>query len=236
MKKRYFKGILCGLMAGVTTMCTFTVAAQQIQKKIDVSYRNIKIYADGKLVNTNGDNEAFIYNGTTYLPVRAVGEAFNKAVDWDGKTASVYLGTRPTNSSRPTVLLEDLDYFTKSAEISELFDTRKDNLGYVHASGYMLHGSGGEIEYLLNGKYNRFSGTVGVPYNRRDSDRETGIKIYGDGKLLYSSSLMCGGIKPENFDINVSGVLNLKIEVLRDEIQTGCYYTTVCIYDAGFYA
>lgn len=235
MKKINFKGVLCGFMAGVTTMCTFTVAAQQIQKKIDVSYRNIKIYADGKLVNTNGDNEAFIYNGTTYLPVRAVGEAFNKAVDWDGKTASVYLGTRPTNSSQPTVLLEDLDYFTSDISFDDyLWDSGKDNIGNIHNSGITTRspgGDGGSIEYLINGKYKRFAGVIGIPFSGRDEKWEGTIKIYGDNKLLYTSPIMTAGVQPISFNIDTQGILNLKIE--REDTYVG---HNICIYDAGFYA
>ena len=39
--------------------------------------------------------EPFIYEGTTYLPVRAVGEALGKAVTWDGATKTVYIGNVP---------------------------------------------------------------------------------------------------------------------------------------------
>lgn len=84
MKKEKIKGFICGVIAGITAVSVIPVMAQQVEKKILASYRNIKIYADGKLVNTNEDNEAFIYNGTTYLPVRAIGETFNKAVEWEG--------------------------------------------------------------------------------------------------------------------------------------------------------
>ena len=36
--------------------------------------------------------EPFIYNGTTFLPVRAISEALGKEVEWDGPTSSVYIG------------------------------------------------------------------------------------------------------------------------------------------------
>lgn len=94
MKRFQLKSGFCGFMIGVLTMCCVPTVAKNIETSINVAFRNIKIYADGNLVNTTGNNEAFIYNGTTYLPVRAVGEAFNKAVDWDGSTSSVYIGKK----------------------------------------------------------------------------------------------------------------------------------------------
>ena len=39
------------------------------------------------------EKEPFIYDGTTYLPVRAVGEAVGKTVGWDGKTNTVTLSS-----------------------------------------------------------------------------------------------------------------------------------------------
>lgn len=56
---------------------------------IPVNYNNIKIVVDGKEVKT--DKEPFTYEGTTYLPVRAVGEAVGKEVKWDSATQTVTL-------------------------------------------------------------------------------------------------------------------------------------------------
>ena len=57
---------------------------------IPVMFSNIKIVVDGKELKT--DKEPFIYEGTTYLPVRAVGEAVGKNVTWDAASKTVILG------------------------------------------------------------------------------------------------------------------------------------------------
>lgn len=55
-------------------------------------------YVNGKPVY------AFIYNDTTYLPVRAVCDMVGVPVDWDAKTKTVVLGTKPsTNTTSPAV-------------------------------------------------------------------------------------------------------------------------------------
>ncbi len=36
--------------------------------------------------------EPFTMNGTTYLPVRAISNALEKDVEWDGEAFSVYIG------------------------------------------------------------------------------------------------------------------------------------------------
>jgi uncharacterized secreted protein with C-terminal beta-propeller domain len=52
----------------------------------------VNIYVDDVKLEPKDANgnpvEACVYNGTTYLPVRAVGEAYGKVVQWDGSTQS----------------------------------------------------------------------------------------------------------------------------------------------------
>ncbi len=87
---------LCGLSMA---LCSngITAFAQSGTQKIDAVYNNIKIVVDGKEVSTS--TEPFIYNGTTYLPVRAIGEALGKDVSWDSATNTVYIGSEKTNAS-----------------------------------------------------------------------------------------------------------------------------------------
>lgn len=69
------------------------------KQTIDVDYLDIKLVVNGKEVTPKDANgkvvEPFAYNGTTYLPVRAVGEALGKSVRWDGETKTVHLGELP---------------------------------------------------------------------------------------------------------------------------------------------
>ena len=43
-----------------------------------------------------------------------------------------------------------------------------------------------------------------------DDKSEKELKIYGDGELLYSAK-MSGGIRPVDFYVDLTGVLELKI-------------------------
>lgn len=103
--KREVKGFFVGVltMALIVSM-TPAIFADTVNKAISVVYRNIKIYVDGSWIESKdaaGNKvEAFIYNGTTYLPVRAVAEALGKDVAWDSKTNSVYIGKMPVQEVR----------------------------------------------------------------------------------------------------------------------------------------
>ncbi len=108
MYKDKIKGFVAGSLAMTLIFAmTFSVYALVGEKTITASYNDVKIYIDQKLITPKDVNgnivEPFIYNGTTYLPVRAVGEAFGKSVSWDKNTNTVYIGTQPAVSYQNTV-------------------------------------------------------------------------------------------------------------------------------------
>lgn len=175
------------------------------QKYIQVS-PGVHIYVDDRPLATEG----FIYDGTTYLPVRAVSEAVGKAVSWDGRTSSVYIGQH--SSSEPAAVLTELDYFNRDG-MSIYKESIKDNLGRTYNRGYLFtFVSQGFVEYKLNGNFSRLTGTFFVNYTNRTSKLCGTLKIYGDGKLLYCSPEITGGVEPVPVDVDITGVLTLKIE------------------------
>lgn len=107
MKKREIRSYIAGIVTAVLVFgfCIPTIAAS-IQKQMTVTYKDIKICVDGNEIvpkDANGNVvEPFVSNGTTYLPVRAVGEALGKEVTWDGTTNTVYVGQRPDNTTSTT--------------------------------------------------------------------------------------------------------------------------------------
>lgn len=101
MKFQRLKDMVCGAVVASMVLCSGTVAfAKVANTSIPVSFSNIKIIVDGKQLSTS--KEPFTYNGTTYLPVRAVAEAVGKDVTWDGATKTVYIGERPQDTTPTT--------------------------------------------------------------------------------------------------------------------------------------
>ena len=99
MKKRLQK-IIAGVLIGI--MLTSGAAfAKQMSERIDVLYNNIKIIFDGveyTPTDVNGNTvEPFIYKGTTYLPVRAIANAFNNEVDWDAENYTIILNSKDSD-------------------------------------------------------------------------------------------------------------------------------------------
>ena len=96
MKQR-LQGMVLGVVIGA--MCTSgLVFAKQVDETIRAAYDNIKIIINGKECvpkDVNGTIvEPFVYNGTTYVPIRAISQAFDKNVEWDGDNRSVIISDK----------------------------------------------------------------------------------------------------------------------------------------------
>ena len=104
MKRANLNGFLAGVLVMLILMVSIPALAYSGTKSIDVSYNNIKITLDGKQVTPRDGSgkivEPFTFDGTTYLPVRAVATALDLAVDWDAATQTVVLGTGVVSNSK----------------------------------------------------------------------------------------------------------------------------------------
>ena len=211
MKRRQKAGwFLSGVAAAVLAASLTSPALAALAAKTIQVYTGVDIYVDDvKLepTNVNGNPvEVFVYNGTTYLPIRAVGEALGKTVQWDPKTNSAYLGKH--TGEKPAVWLQDLDYFT--GENLEIKTTEKDNLGNTRQE-VIVDDRGFDNTYLLNGQYSAISGTFFQRYEYRSRTGKSTLFIYGDGELLYSVE-MSGGLTPIDFYVDLTGVLELRVD------------------------
>lgn len=94
---------LPSFFAGALTMLllmSMVVGASAYTGKVtkELTYNNISVTLDGKkldLRDVQGNSvEPFIFDGTNYLPVRALSEALGLDVAWDGGTNTVVLRTQ----------------------------------------------------------------------------------------------------------------------------------------------
>ena len=95
--------LICVTLAFVLVFSTVCYAAT-----IEAAYNDIKISVNGEIVTPRDANgnvvEPFIYNGTTYLPVRAVSSMLGNDVFWDNSTKTV-------NISSSNALVDALNEF-----------------------------------------------------------------------------------------------------------------------------
>ena len=102
MSKHYKK--LC-LVLGLTGILGATaVTAQSGTQNLQATYRNIRVTYNG--VTQNIANEPFLVNGSTYVPLRAIGDIFGANATWDPASNTVILagGSASSNSDEITQL------------------------------------------------------------------------------------------------------------------------------------
>ncbi len=197
----------------------------------NVTNNGVKIVLDGKKLNptdANGNKvEPIIYNGTTYLPVRAIATALGKEVYWDGPNYTVYLGDMDGKLQYPSAYLKDNNI--GGSLLKAKADRLTDNYGNTYDEA-LYYDMDRTAEYLLDMKYSSFKGTLYVPKNE-DGARSFRMKVVADGKLIYTSPEMTKISRPVDFDVNVKGSNHIKVEL--DFSSSGLM--VACIGDAGFY-
>lgn len=101
-KKR--AAITAAVIMVIVLALTSIASAGGLNKKIGVWFKNIKLIVNGKTVIT--DSEPFIYNDTTYVPLRVIGQALDKDIKWDGVNNTVIISDKPDQNNSS----EDIDF------------------------------------------------------------------------------------------------------------------------------
>ena len=228
--KKTLKGYVLGFLSAIVLVSGVTYAANTTTL-YDVIANGVKIVVDGQKINptdANGNKvEPIIYNGTTYLPVRAVASALGKAVYWDGPNYTVYLGDMHGTLEYPTKELSEDDNIGYDWVWRGTTDL-KDNLGNIYSRAICPLESCPQypFEVICNMKYSRFRGTIYVK-NGSDTSNTAQISIKADGKTIYTSPEITKASQPINFDVDITGCYDLQISCTGEDF--------LAIGDGGFY-
>lgn len=207
-----------------------------VTKNISVMMGGIKLFVDDEQFipkDANGNVvQPIVYNGTTYLPARAVSEALGKAVHWDNATKSVYIGEH--DSSVPDKLLKDLNvyssqYLKKEGEdpyplkLSQSNKVVKAADGNTYVEGYHFTGeapywcTGFNHSFLLDGKYSKFTGSYLLSDKAKGISKPFTFAILGDGEVIYEAEGLTGGFAPKSVDVDTTGVQVLTLQIKLDD-------------------
>lgn len=205
---------LCAALTGGTAL-----AGNTVYRTITVQYSGIKLVVDGVEVTPKDANgttvEPFIYNGTTYLPVRAVGNAIGKQVTWDGGSQTVYLGEAP--GSRTWLMDVCPPYETSHLETA-VGSFKMAGETYTH--GFYSTGLGNlytsEGLFNLDGKYSTLSCDIGLLDGAGKHDNRR-VEIYLDGDLSQVIEIP-NETMVKHFDIPLQNALQLKIWISHPSV------------------
>ncbi len=236
MKKR-LQGLIAGILIGVMSVGGIA-GAKEMNENVEVFYNNIKIFIDGAEIvpkDAAGNTvEPFIMNGTTYLPVRAIANAFGKDVEWDGATAGVYIGKK--DETKPDNYLHKIqynDYKTVRGNLNIINGSIIDFNKETYTNGLLLNVLRDDVafrikddpddasilvSYPLNSQYDNLKGRIVIPKEVHITTLEytdgeaidIEFFIYGDDELLFNNTATAS--MPLSLDIDIKGVNSLTIK------------------------
>ena len=117
---------------------------------------------------------------------------------------SAYLACEP-------IRLFSIEPYTKEG-YTEHRSAVKDTMGNTHSdvlTGYGIEGSSETFD--IGGQYNVLTGTIFVGDINKGNEHAAGIRVYGDGALLYENMNITSDTKPTAIEVDISGVIDLKI-------------------------
>ncbi|MDD6762585.1 MAG: copper amine oxidase N-terminal domain-containing protein [Clostridiales bacterium] len=205
MKQR-MQGFAAGIVIGAMAVGS-AAYARSGSEWIEAVYSNIKLYVNDVQINTS-ENEPFIYNGSTYLPVRAVGEALGEPVSWDGNTKSVYIGKHGGTNLMyvcPPYSSSNLKaYPTSSGEYFTMSGSKYSN-GFV-----FTHTMGSYALCNLNGKYQSMTLTLGMISEDYLYDEDFVVSFIVDNNVVATYT-MNRNVMAQQITVPLNYGLQLKI-------------------------
>lgn len=199
------------IAVAVICMLAFSASAamaSNVARTITVYYQDIKMYVDGQRVNTSA--EPFIYNGTTYLPVRAAGEALGENVYWDGSTRSIYIGERP---GAVQYLMEVCPPYQVGVNVDEFYPASGEYFlmaGERYMNGITSNCGFYDAYFNTNSQYNTIQFTYGPLDGYSFHDHPGTLTFIGDG-IELASYVVNEGDMPKTSSLSIDGVNQLII-------------------------
>ena len=189
----------------------------------------------------------------------------NEESEYDDADIAVDADPQQEDNMHSYDLIANLDFFTVDPPANEngwiedgelrFWDTgrQQDNEGNLHASGGIFAGNSGHIlneiarnwsvahehsvTYLLNADYSRFTGIIALSWDSRDTQDNYEIRFWNvdDSSIIYTSPVITGGTRPISFDIDVTGIEQLRIERLSPSEEWNHGLAEIGILDARFH-
>ena len=102
-----------------------------------------------------------------------------------------------------------------------------DNMGNSYANCFVAYGKKYSATYDIGGSYKNFKATVAVTKADVNTalhpSEYASLRILGDGELLYENNLLGVDTKPFDLDLDITGVIDLTIELEGKETNLNYY-------------
>lgn len=231
--------LVCGMVIGANAADTLKEISAYLNYDITIKY-------NGEVQNLTdaGGNRVYpiTYNGTTYLPVRAVSNMLGIGVDWDGATQTVLLGKAESTVNLMETYKPYTSYQSVSRVISDWHDgpifyqksTTPENIGGETASSWLN---------LYNPKNNwaEDSNTLLCSFNiggkyktltfKAYTNEDTTLTVKGDNDSLLGEFKLTAGQTPQTFTIDLLNTTQLTF-LLNNGVETYGIDIETYVFDA----
>jgi hypothetical protein len=221
------KKSIASFIAGAIIFSTVGVYAAG-GNMIEVFYnvKDIKI----NMVSNMPEQKPFIYNGTTYVPLRYVADSLGQDVGWDGKTQTIFIGEKLTESAvypgngidymgyqendhnahfyysyEGNYEKEDNYYNGVSRKIKDNVNSEYDKYIVLYHESYGSSDRSNHIDFPLNGQYKTFKAKIGLLGDTKDTTNEGTLEIIADDKVMETIDIKAGSF-PEEVSVDLTGV------------------------------
>ncbi len=192
--KRYIAGIITGIIIA-ETITAFGASEQNITAVFD----KIKLYVDGKQIK----EQTLLYNGTTYIPLRAAAEALGKEVYYNAETYTAYIG----NNKLEDIILPKKEIQLKGT--GREFNGEIEFTGIEQKELYIYNSYNYEISFKLKGILKQEVGdTLNIIINCYDENN----------KLIQHSMIISRGVEKDK-EIEIVDKFTVEKETKRIEIE-----------------
>lgn len=236
------KKFATGLLAGVMLTSSITVFAAG-GRTIEVFDMVKKVVVDKVEKPFDKANAPFVYNGTTYVPLRFIADALGEPIDWDSKTGTISIGeTNNKNASHWDTDIKHMNFQSYQGSYSYWYDTKGkvmgNNLGTEYTNFLVLESTTfystayALMEFPLNGQYNRFTAQVAPTNQYLTTQGSLDFKIYLDDKEVYNINIKNGDM-PKDINIDISGANKIGFELSAHD--TSNRYPQQCYFNVGVF-
>ena len=207
MKKIVVLLLVCVLILGgkIVFSNSITSITAQINPAINYTLDGEKFVPrdmDGSVMDT------IIYNGRSYVPLRAIAEAMDIAVDWEGSTSTIILGEKEGKGQSLFSMNFEItgSYFVDVQKTTEskflTFTAGAQNIAFEEGIFFETdsrYGGSRSIIFNTNKKYQKLYLKTFI---HKDTDSNVEIEIFGDNDVrIYSDTIAFGDINELVVDV-----------------------------------
>lgn len=162
------------------------------------------------------------YNGSTYLPVRAVAEALGTAVDWDNDTQTVLLGEKQDTVHMNDVKI-DLGYSSHVMATTDKQYTVQE--GQDYKAGIVVDDINSvqkSFKLVPEGKYQKLE----LQFFGLEIQKDVEIKVYGANDTVIKHVMLSGSSSNQKVDLDIGGLKEVKVEFKSGLTASDKVFTT----------